>query len=617
MTSGPALTNPRGIAHETDGTLVVADFSTGSVFRVNRETGERSILSDEANDGPKLHGPAAITVLDDGRIYVADTDLNEVIKIDPRTGHRVSVASGFSAAFGLAAGNIGGRQVLVVSDTGGAGVAGGAVGPVIVDIEGANEVVAIGSGANEKIAYTDPRSVAIDENGDIFIGEMAGGRVIKVTDPLGAALREVVSASPAGAAGQLIGMKLIGSNTLLAVDFSAKAIVKIDVETGQRHLLSDGASGTGIDFLSPGGVEAAGDHIYVTDFGVKAVIEIDATSGDRRKLSGSAVSGFFNLRGLMQLSTGAIAVADFGGERMVSVSGMTGDRTVVSNSVVGQGPHFGAPVSIAELPDRSIAISDFAHEMIYVVDGSSGNRKELSGSTVGTGPTIGARGLILDPADTSRLVASTFGLRAIMAVDIETGERRVLSSASTDLGFDPVGDGIGFRQPLGVSIATEGTIYVSDIGLDAILSVDPDTGNRKIISGHVVRDDDDSIEIGEGPLFGQPFGLTLEDGAKSILVADAALHAVIRVDLETGNREIVSGPDKGTGPKFANPFAVRLFASVDPEGGGAKAQDNRSEIIVSDYGINAVVKVDLASGDRIILSGVEIGADLPAAISVI
>lgn len=592
MNTGPALTNPRGIAHEANGTLIVADFSTGEIFRVNPETGERSILSNDKNSGPKLNGPAAIVVLDDGSIYVSDTDLNEVIRIDPVSGDRVSVAAGFSAAFGLAAGIIGDKPVLVVSDTGGAGAAGGAVGPVIIDIGNSNKIIRIGAAADEAIAFTDPRSVAIDANGDIYVGEMAGGRVIKVTEPMGAATRSIVSPKPDGAAGQIIGMKRLSTDRLLVMDFSAKAVVNIDLATGRRRICSGAGRGSGIDFMSPGGIEVVGDHLYATDFGVKAIIEIEPETGDRTVISDSVVEGFVNLRGLMQLSTGNIAVADFGGERLVLVDGTTGDRTVISNKAVGRGPHFGAPVSVAELPDGSLAVSDFANEAIYRVDIDTGDRAELSVSTVGIGPTVGARGIILDPVEPRRLIASTFGSRAIVQVDIKTGERQVLSSATNDMGFAPVGTGIGFRQPLGVSVAAGGTIYVSDIGLDAILAVDPETGDRKIISGRVILDDDDAIEVGTGPLFGQPFGLALMEDEKSILIADAALHAVIRVDLKNGNRAVVSGPDRGSGPHFVNPFAVRLFESA---------------AIVSDYGLNAVLKVDLTSGDRTVLSGADVG----------
>ncbi len=105
---------------------------------------------------------------------------------------------------------------------------------------------------------------------------------------------------------------------------------------------------------------------------------------------------------------------------------------------------------------------------------------------------------------------------------------------STSL-FAQVGIGAGFVNPYGVAVEADGSLVVVDIGLDAVVRVDPVTGDRTILS-------DDSTGTGTG--FVTPFGLAIEaDG--SLVVVDAGLAAVVRVDPVTGDRTIVSGLNIG------------------------------------------------------------------------
>ena len=68
---------------------------------------------------------------------------------------------------------------------------------------------------------------------------------------------------------------------------------------------------------------------------------------------------------------------------------------------------------------------------------------------------------------------------------------------------------------------------VVDSGLDAVVRVDPTTGDRTIISGIDPLGVYDMV--GSGPGFGSPGGIAVEaDG--SLVVVDGSLKAVVRVD---------------------------------------------------------------------------------------
>lgn len=92
--NGPRLVDPRGIAVEFDGNLVVADRGIPAVVRIDITNGNRSILSGVCvGSGPELMDPRGIDVLEDGTIAVANAAANTTLRIDPITGDR-TVLSG-------------------------------------------------------------------------------------------------------------------------------------------------------------------------------------------------------------------------------------------------------------------------------------------------------------------------------------------------------------------------------------------------------------------------------------------------------------------------------------------------------------------------------------------
>ena len=56
------------------------------------------------------------------------------------------------------------------------------------------------------------------------------------------------------------------------------------------------------------------------------------------------------------------------------------------------------------------------------------------------------------------------------------------------------GSGPAFMDPSGIAVEDDGSLVVVDYGLDAVVRVDPETGNRMIIS-------DNEMGMGSGPAF--------------------------------------------------------------------------------------------------------------------
>ncbi|MDJ0852725.1 MAG: hypothetical protein QNK04_30515 [Myxococcota bacterium] len=261
---------------------------------------------------------------------------------------------------------------------------------------------------------------------------------------------------------------------------------------------------------------------------------------------------------------------------------------------------------------------------IFLVEPSSGTRRRLAP------PPFDGRFGIAGPIaqDVLGWLYVSDGSRARVArVDPVSGRRSIFSGG---FGSFERGSGPSFDRPQGLAIAPAGPLFVVDPGLLAVLSVDPDTGDRAVIS---------SNDVGSGPGFdarsrrpesaaldptGQllvsigaetVYGIDVEKGARTILtgpepadpalafsgirdlVAESAAHflvlssnqeAVFRVDTATGARSVVSSSraasPRGEGPAFDLPSGV----AVAPDG----------EILVANTGDAAVLGVDPVTGDR-------------------
>ncbi len=189
---------------------------------------------------------------------------------------------------------------------------------------------------------------------------------------------------------------------------------------------------------------------------------------------------------------------------------------------------------------------------------------------LGSGPGLDLPLEIVVEADGSLVVVDA-GLEALVRVDPVSGDRTILSGAGT-------GSGPRFGIPEGIAVEADGSLAVADFIPDALVRVDPVSGDRTILSG---------AGIGSGPGFVAVRGIAVEADS-SLVVTDLALDAVVRVDPVSGDRTVISDVSIGSGPGFDSPVGI----AVEADG----------SLVVTDVGLKAVVRVDPVSGDRTTLS---------------
>ncbi len=541
---------PESIAIEPGGTLVVTDIHCplgdspcfGSLIRVSPTTGDRSVLSgclavdDEDNcvggikgNGPMFNYPQRVAVEAEGTLVVADFNNSAIFRVDPITGDR--------------------------------------------------RIIGIPDGFN-------PEDIAIENDGTLLVAVEYG---VERFDPV-TGERTLLSGCPGG--------------------FVKEYCIESGLDRGQ---------GLHFEEVKSVAVEAQGT-ILVADTGLGTVMRVDPLSGDRTIVSGAITVGngrrFDFVNGLVVDSTGSLIIAADGA--VTRINPISGDRTPLSTCFdfaeacedgIGRGPSFD-PHAIAIDANGAFVVADATFETVMRVNPKSGDREIISGcimeddncigSIKGGGPLpIQPEGMAAEPSGT--FVVSDPFYDGLIRVNPLTGNRTVLTGCTIDMEtydcLDEMGDGPTFNFPEGIAVEAGGALVVADIW--AIMRVDPSTGNRTIVSGCTV--DDDEVCVGNVRGMGFPFESITDiavDKTGDLLATDSDLSVVMRVDPVTGNRTLVSGcvtesgncisNRMGTGPLLASPEIIAIEADGD--------------LVVVDRGLNAIVRINPLTGDRTIIS---------------
>ncbi|OGT49458.1 MAG: hypothetical protein A3E82_00010 [Gammaproteobacteria bacterium RIFCSPHIGHO2_12_FULL_38_11] len=377
----------------------------------------------------------------------------------------------------------------------------------------------------------------------------------------------------------------VTQNHIYALDYHQKKIYEINFQNGNRKIFIDltAFKNKGIKALQPFGLTSSDHDLFVSDPEAKQLLAINLKT-HKPDILNSNVTQKTNLMvapiGLFfDRKNHNLYVSDFG-RNAIYVLSITGNTTkVIRNTIVEMKkmPSYPNdmvfPVDLALTKEGNILIGDQHFGGVFKLNPKTKKLTLFSASNKGNGPIM-LEGNALHTFTNNTFLLSDTSLTRIFEMDAQ-GNRKVFSPADNNVPGDPIWITKGDGNAWYVSSGGDSSIYQFHF-------------NQK---NHIVRSEliSDNKTKGFGPSLHNTLGIVWVSECKQLIVANEGPNNLLWINPKNGNRTLLSGKNKGQGPEF------------DYVAGLAFAPSNT--IYVADSFRPALVRVDLKTGDRTIVSG--------------
>ena len=323
-----ALLNfPYGVAVDGSGNLYIANTGNNRIRKVDSSGNISTVAGGSIGDGraavaAQLNFPRVVEADGSGNLYIADTNNHRIRKVDS-SGVITTVAGSGTAGFGGDSGAAVSAQLrgprgmaldgsgnLYIADMSNHRIRKVDSSGVITTVAGSGTAGFSGDGAAAVAAQlNNPRGVALDGSGNLYIADTSNHRIRKVDssgDISTVAGDGTLGSSGDGAAAvaarlnQPRGMALDGSGNLYIADRSNNRIRKVDSSgdistvagTGTFGSSGDGAAAVAAQLKWPEDVALDGSgNLYIADRFNYRIRKVDS-SGDISTVAGSGTAGF-------------------------------------------------------------------------------------------------------------------------------------------------------------------------------------------------------------------------------------------------------------------------------------------------------------------------------------
>ena len=500
----------------------------------------------------------------------------------------------------------------------------------ITTIAGTGELGFSGDGgpAVEAELY-NPRGVAVDGAGNLYIAESGNERIRKV-DSTGT-ITTIAGTGERGFSGDggpaveaelynPYGVAVDGAGNLYIADYSNHRIRKVDstgtittvAGTGQYGFSEDGVPATAVRLAFPRGVAVDGaGNLYIADTSNDRIRKVDST-GTITTIAGTGRFGFsgdgglavgaelYNPAGVAVDGAGNLYIADTFNHRIRKVDS-TGTITTIAGTWERGFSGDGGPATAARLAfPRGVAV-DGAGNVYIAAYGNKRIRKLDSTGTITTIAGTGGRGFSGDggPAVEAELRnpsgVAVDGAGNLYIADTVNHRIRKVDSTGTittvagtgQYGFG--GDGgpataVRLAYPDDVAVDGAGNLYIAESSDDRVRKVDS-TGTITTIAGtgrFGFRGDGGPAV--KADLF-NPSGVAV-DGAGNLYIADVSNHRIRKVD-STGTITTIAGTG---GSGFSGDGGPAVEAKLyNPRG---VAVDGAGNLYIAESGNERIRKVD-------------------------
>lgn len=300
-----------------------------------------------------------------------------------------------------------------------------------------------------------------------------------------------------------------------------------------------------------------------------------SVTDDFNNTNPTAASVTVTNRGVVVSSIMSLAFDESGGrllvtdpERRALLSSRIFDRyvSVISDASRGTGPMFQQPTGVV-LDGARALVTDSSLDSLIEVNLATGNRVQLSAPAGQADLRVSSP--LAYQASTQRAFVGTIS-GTIVAIDLANGGARTVLSGGG------VGTGIAFNNIRGIGLdSSTGTtrLLVADGNAHAIIAVDLTTGDRSIVSYAAPLDPDN--QVGSGPAVYGLGQLAVDEAGHRVLVPDVSASAFVgrlfSIDLVTGNRTVLTSSTSDVELHFPNsvaydPAAGKIYVGMSERG---------------------------------------------------
>jgi sugar lactone lactonase YvrE len=453
-----------------------------------------------------------VCVCPSGEIFVADTGNHAIRRVMP-TGEVTTLAGisglpgstdGPGARFNLPAGiDADGECNLFVADTGNHTIRRISRNGVVTTLAGRAGVSGTSDGSGSNARFDGPRDVAVDVDGTIYVADHRNHAIRAVSATGGV----TTWAGSPGVPGRVNGSRPASRFDLpwkLTIDSQRALYVSEMGNTTIRRVTSGGVEEALQGFTEIGGrldVTAGGGAVYFSDLEHAVVRQLTpgfpivaGSSAMRAYVDGPALDArFLEPAGIATTPDGGLVVVERSNHTVRSIA--NGAVSTVAGSapspghVDGPGPdaRFEAPTSLAIDETGSVYI------------GESGRIRKVTPGGVTTTVATGLESPSFIAVDLEgNVYASHFFAHTISKVT-PNGDVTTLAGATGSRGnVDGKGADARFRNPRGIAVGSDGTVFVGDAGNGAIRQISRDGTVSTVRTGvgpatNLVIDGDDTL----------------------------------------------------------------------------------------------------------------------------
>jgi len=539
--SAALLGNPTSLVYDAAGNLYILDKSKNAVRKVSAATnlittvaGTEGATGSFAGDGglatsAKLNGPNEIALDSAGNIYIADTSNNRVRKVTVATGIITTIAGDGSTAFagdGLAA-----------------------------------------NGSQGAVGLSGPNAVAVDVNGNVYIGDSGHQRVREVTAATGI-INTIAGdgiATATGNGGPAASATISGPR-YLSFDSRGNLILTDRTLSNVRYISPNG------NIYALAGTQTVG---YTGDGGAATLATLNAPNAAVADAAGNVY--------IMDFSNTAVRVVDAQSGNIYTLP--------LTLTGTGAGTPLSGPLTFAVAPNGTFVIADSGNHVLR-----AGSLPTNFGTTA-VGATSASAGFTLTDGNAPDTISS-WGLHHAIPADFTFGTvsgctfgtaMAAYGTCTASVTFAPTAPGLRMSQLLATDAqGSQSYLAITGIGTAAAVAFSP--GTITTIAGNNTAGTTGDGAAATAATITGPTAVAL-DAANNVYLAGSD-NTVRVVNKTTGTITRVAGLG-GAGGYTGDGAAATAATLNNPSG---LALDPMGNVFIADTGNNVVRQVGAEAG---------------------